>query len=308
MIVVAGFNSAVDRLIEVSSLRPGHVQRGRCVASRAGGKGVHLAQTISALGEPVQLVGLDDAANGEMFARHLRERGVHFHAVRTDVALRHCMALVEPDGRITEILEEGEPVPASVRDELDRVLRNIAATGDAVVCTGSLPRGFADDYYAALAQSLDRPCLVDASGDALRAASMASPYLLKPNRDEAAQLAGYPVDTLAAAARLVRDLRERGVRHPVVTLGALGAVGIGEDTDVWHAELQVEAVRNAVGSGDCFLAGLTVALVRGRNMADALRLAVACGAANASNDETGFVQLDTVRGLEPRVRVRLLDE
>jgi tagatose 6-phosphate kinase len=307
MIVVAGFNSAVDRLIEIPTLRAGEVQRGRLTAVRPGGKGVHVAQTIAALGEAVHLVGLNDAAGAAMFDRHMRARGVLFHGVRASTPLRQCMAIVEEDGRTTEVLEEGADVGQAVRDALDVTLRETALQADAVVCTGSLPPGFAPDYYAGLAIHLKVPCLIDASGSALQAAADASPFLLKPNRDEASHLAGYAVDSPARAAALVRELLARGVKHPVVTLGGLGAVG-AEDGEMWHASLNVDGVRHAVGSGDCFLAGLTVGLLRGEGMARALRLAVACGAANALNDETGFVRIDTVRGLQPQVRVRRLDE
>ena len=46
---------------------------------------------------------------------------------------------------------------------------------------------------------------------------------------------------------------------------------------------------NSVGSGDCFAAGLTLALQRGDGAAAALRLAVAAGAANATSPYNGEV-------------------
>lgn len=307
MIVVAGFNSAVDRLLEVSVLRTGNVQRGRLMAVRPGGKGVHVAQTLAALGEKVCLVGLIDDMNAGMFDRHMHARQVVFHGVRAAVPLRQCVAIVEADGRTTEVLEEGAELAHAACAGLDAALRDAALQAEAVVCTGSLPSGFAPDYYASLVSQLKVPCLIDASGDALRAAANVSPYLLKPNRDEASQLAGRMVDSIADAALLVRELLARGVKHPVVTLGGLGAVG-AQDGEMWLASLDVEGVQHAVGSGDCFLAGLTVGLLRGEGMIHALRLAVACGAANALNEETGFVRMDTVRGLRPLVRMRRLDE
>ncbi len=307
MIVVAGFNSAIDRLIHIPALRAGQVQRGRLADTRPGGKGVHVAQTIAALGEAVRLVGITDEIHASLFDRHLRARGVHFESVRSPVALRQCVAIVEADGRTTEILEEGADIGDTARQALDATLKEAMLDADAVVCTGSLPAGFGSDYYAGLARHFRAPCLIDASGGALRDAALASPYLIKPNRDEATQLAGHVVDTPEHAAALIRDLRSRGVVHPVVTLGALGAVG-GEGNDIWHASLDIQAMRHAVGSGDCFLAGLTVSLLRGEGMAHALRLAVACGAANAMNDETGFVQIDTVHELRPRVSVRRLED
>lgn len=306
MITVAGFNSAVDRLIDVGALRPGEVQRAEAAVARPGGKGVHVAQTIAALGMPVTLVGMCDDAHAEWFDDGLARRGVHFRSVRSSVPLRQCMAIREADGRMTEILERGADPGADARFVLDHTLRHWLAESMALVCTGSLPAGFADDYYATLVRDAVVPCFVDASGTALRLAAERSPFLVKPNASEAAELVGHPVAGVVDAARLLRTLRARGIRHPVVTLGADGALG-AEGGEIWHARLTVDGVRNAVGSGDCFLAGMAVALLRGKGMSGALRLAVACGAANALGEETGFVTMDAVRELLPHVRVHRLD-
>lgn len=306
MITVAGFNSAVDRLVDVDALRPGTVQRARDAVARPGGKGVHVAQTIAALGVPCTLVGLCDTANAHWFEEWLAVRGVRFRGVHTTTPLRQCLALREADGRTTEILESGVDPGEDVRLVLDQSLRHWLAEAMALVCTGSLPPGFCTDYYATLARYAVVPCFVDASGAALHAAAAAQPFLLKPNAQEAGELVGRVIDHVEDAAAVVADLGERGVRHPVVTLGGQGAVG-ADANGVWHARLDVEGVRNAVGSGDCFLAGMVVALLRGEGMDEALRLAVACGAANALGDETGYIRMDTVRELLPRVRLHRID-
>ncbi|KAF1005155.1 MAG: Tagatose-6-phosphate kinase [Luteibacter sp.] len=306
MITVAGFNSAVDRLVDLDALRPGTVQRARDVVARPGGKGVHVAQTIAALGVPCTLVGLCDTANAHWFEEWLAVRGVRFRGVHTTTPLRQCLALREADGRTTEILESGVDPGEDVRLVLDQSLRHWLAEAMALVCTGSLPPGFCTDYYATLARDAVVPCFVDASGAALHAAAAAQPFLLKPNAQEAGELVGRVIDHVEDAAAVVADLGERGVRHPVVTLGGQGAVG-ADANGVWHARLDVEGVRNAVGSGDCFLAGMVVALLRGEGMDEALRLAVACGAANALGDETGYIRMDTVRELLPRVRLHRID-
>jgi tagatose 6-phosphate kinase len=306
MITVAGFNSAIDRLVDVGTLRAGEVNRSTPADERPGGKGVHVAQTLAALGVPVTLVGLCDDAHAAEFSERLRLRGVDFRAVRSPVPLRQCLAIREASGRITEVLERSDDPGEDTRFVLDQVLKHWALESEAVVCTGSLPPGFDPAYYAGVASELALPCAIDASGDALRLAAEASPWVLKPNAAEAADLLGAPVNTIGDAAAVARALHARGVRHAVLTLGGQGAVAVNEH-GAWQATLQVQGVRNTVGSGDCFLGGLIAGLARGEGLADALRLAVACGAANALGEETGFVRLDTVDGLRPLVRVAPLD-
>jgi fructose-1-phosphate kinase PfkB-like protein len=62
-------------------------------------------------------------------------------------------------------------------------------------------------------------------------------------------------------------------------------------------------VANAVGSGDCLLGGVAVGLRRGLDLEEVLRLGVACGTANATSPETGWVKRADIDALLPRVRV-----
>ncbi|WP_329742912.1 1-phosphofructokinase family hexose kinase [Dyella sp. A6] len=306
MITVAGFNTAIDRLIQIDTLTSGQVHRASAEQVYPGGKGVHVAQTMAALGERVQLVGLVDAAHRNLVGRRMSERGVLFHGVEVAGELRHCMALRERDGRMTEILGQGPQLSPDERDRLLRDFQRSVDESELVILSGSLPRGFAADTYAALvrlAQSAGKRCLVDASGELLHHALEARPFLIKPNRDEVQVLLGRDIDGIAAAVDALREIAARGVSMPVLSLGADGAVGLDGD-GAWHASVELEQVRNAVGSGDCFLAGMAVALRRGQPMREALRLAVACGAANAMETETGYVHPDRVEHLLGRVQVR----
>lgn len=306
MITVVGINTAIDHLMRVDALHLGEVNRTVHEQVLPGGKGLHVAQTIAALGEPVQLIGLIDAAHRNLTARRMSERGVLFHGVEIDAPLRHCIALQDADGRITEVLGQGPQLGERDRAALQRAFRLALAESELVILSGSLPRGLTTDTYAELAQQVHaagKRCLVDASGEVLRQAVAAQPFLLKPNRDEAEALFGRSVGDLAAAVTALRELAARGVAMPVLSLGAQGALGMDE-SGVWHAAVELEQVRNTVGSGDCFLAGMAVAIKRGEPLREALRLAVACGAANAMDVETGYVRPDQVEALLGRVRVR----
>ena len=306
MITVVGINTAIDHLMRVDALHLGEVNRTVHEQVLPGGKGLHVAQTIAALGEPVQLIGLIDAAHRNLTARRMSERGVLFHGVEIDAPLRHCIALQDADGRITEVLGQGPQLGERDRAALQRAFRLALAESELVILSGSLPRGLPVDTYAELAQQVHaagKRCLIDASGEVLRQAVAAQPFLLKPNRDEAEALFGRSVGDLDAAVTALRELAARGVAMPVLSLGAQGALGM-DDSGVWHAAVELEQVRNTVGSGDCFLAGMAVAIRRREPLCEALRLAVACGAANAMDVETGYVRPDQVEALLGRVRVR----
>ena len=308
MITVAGFNTAIDRFIQVDALTPGEVHRVREEKIYPGGKGVHVAQTIAELGERVRLIGLVDTTHRQLISRQMSARGVLFRGVQIDGELRQCLALQEAGGSITEILGQGPQLSQIEQDNLLRDFGRSAEESDLVILSGSLPRGFSETLYAGLVDfvhGLGKRCLVDASGGVLRDAVSAKPFLVKPNRDEISALVGHPVINLQAAEMAVMALRERGIAMPVVTMGELGAVA-ADDTGVWHAQLATTRARNAVGSGDCFLAGMAVAIQRRMPLEHALQLGVACGVANAESEETGFAKRSSVDALLPNVMVRRL--
>jgi len=306
MITVAGFNTAIDRSIRVEQFRAGDVSRALDERVYPGGKGMHVAQTIAALGERVQLVGLVDKTHRNLIAQRMAERGVLFHGVEIGEDLRLCIAVQDAVGVITEVLGRGPMLTERQCEALRSAFWRAVDESELAILSGSLPLGMPVETYAALGQgvrNLGKRCLLDASGEVLRHAIAANPDLVKPNRDEAMALLGYAIDDIAAAARAAGDLHAQGIAMPVVSMGAHGAV-IADAQGVWHAELSVEQARHTVGSGDCLLAGVAVGIHRQMPLADALALGVACGAANALNEETGFVERDTVQALLPRVRVR----
>jgi tagatose 6-phosphate kinase len=306
VITVAGFNTAIDRRIDLDApLMPGTVQRASDVHIEPGGKGLHVAQMAVELGEPARLLGLVDRAHADLIDAHLRARGVEWHGVNSGHTLRQCLAIHEAECRVTEVLEPGAMLDASacnaLLDAVDEVLDDTAV----LVLSGSLPRGFAPDTYATLvrkAVARGIPCLVDASGEVLRHAVDAGPWLVKPNAEEAATLTGHRVSDVASAADCLHRLHRRGVRQAAVTLGAQGAVG-SDGTHMWHAWSDPVCTRNSVGSGDCFLAGLAVGAARGEALDVALARALACGAANAANSETGYASAAQVAARMPRVHV-----
>lgn len=309
MITVAGFNTAIDHLFLLDALVPGAVQRASRAELYPGGKGLHVAQTIAALGERVQLVGLTDVAHRNLITRRMAERGVLFHGVEIDQPLRTCIAVREREGRFTELLSPGPNVPVATREQLLRTWSRCAEESELLVMSGSLPGGFQADTYAQMvrrAAATGMPCMVDASGDALRQTAGSNAWLLKPNRDEASDLTGRPVRTLNNAVEVARTLHAQGIAQPVVTLGADGVVAFDGQV-AWHAAVTLAHSTNTVGSGDCLLAGLAVAFKRGATLDEALRLGVACGAANAMDEETGYVRRECVDALLNQVRVRRLE-
>jgi 1-phosphofructokinase family hexose kinase len=302
VIVVAGFNTSIDKRVELDRFHPGAVHRATCVEAYPGGKGLHVALTVAALGEPVALVGLVDRTRE--LTSFLAVRGIAFHGVPVSTPLRTCLAIYEADGRVTELLEPGPEVPSDAAEQLVATFHRLASAARIAVISGSLPPGLADDTYAHAIEALHRDgirCIVDASGEPLRLAVQARPFLVKPNRDEAERLTATPLRDPATAGSAALRIAD-AVEVAVISLGQDGAVAASRGALV-HAGVELVDARHPVGSGDAMVAGLAVAFARGLEVPDALRLGVACGAANARSPQPGFVSRREIEELLPQVSV-----
>jgi 1-phosphofructokinase family hexose kinase len=310
VITVGGFNTSIDKAMEIAELRSGAVNRASSVRAYPGGKGLHVARAAATLGEPASLVGIIDATHRSFFDDALSPLGVAFHGIEVE-SVRTCLAIRDAGGtRVTEILEPGPEVDEAGQRAVRDAFLSLARRSGLAVLSGSVPSGFGEDVYARLATALREAgvrCLVDASGPLLRAAVAAQPFLVKPNREELEALLGDRIGNVTAAAAAARLLCGRGITMVVVSLGAEGAL-LASEGRVCHAVAPPQPAENTVGSGDCLLGGVAVGLARSLPLDEVLRLGVACGTASTLSMEHGYVRREHVDAILPQVRATWLGE
>ena len=100
-----------------------------------------------------------------------------------------------------------------------------------------------------------------------------------------------------------RALAERTEGGAIVTLGARGAVMTPSGRPSLWVTLPGEPGAYPVGSGDAFLAGLATAILGGRPIEDALRLASGAAAANARVPGAGRLDAAEAVRLADLVRI-----
>ncbi|MEE8497870.1 MAG: ribokinase, partial [Acidimicrobiia bacterium] len=105
--------------------------------------------------------------------------------------------------------------------------------------------------------------------------------VLVPNATELGLLAGSPPPVSPAEAIAMAQRLDGMVGSVVVTLGALGAVVVGDGYTEHVPAPKIVAV-DPTAAGDAFCGGLADALVAGEDLVDAVRWAVRCGAVAAT--------------------------
>ena len=291
MILALNLNCSLDKIYTVAALPHGGVARALSTENTAGGKGLHVANVCSRLGEEYLVTGFLGGHIGAMIMEILSKKGIHQDFVTIQGETRSCINIGTPDGRQTEVLEAG-PVVSPVEMEAFRTkYRMLLSSVNVVVGSGSLPQGVPHTFYAeliSLARKAGKHFLLDTSGTTLMDSLPAQPFFIKPNRDEIEMLTGHKISTPEDAVRELRSFMENGVAFPVISLGADGSVA-GWKGRVYRIRLPRLNVINAVGSGDSFVAGIAIGLCRGYDVEEMLRFASACGAANVLEKESGMV-------------------
>ncbi len=300
MILVVGLSPAWQRTLAFEELVPGKVNRATHVDEAASGKGVNVARVASSLGADVRLLTVAGGARGRSLRAKLEQQRFGTRIVRVKAETRICQTLLSGDGA-TELVEESGALTSVEVRRVRRAFATEARKARLVVLTGTVPEGCGDDFYARLvaeAQRLGVPMLIDAQKAQLVNALKRRPFLVKINRDELAAATRVNCQRKSAMTRALRKLVREGSQHAVITDGAKSVYASETPGRVvtTFKPPRVNA-RNPIGSGDAMMAGIAAGLERGEPMAEAVRLGIACGAANTMTVEPGFVRLADVKRL-----------
>ena len=309
-ILTLTLNPALDLTVQMSRMEPGQVNRSDAMHTHAAGKGVNVAQVLADLGHQLTVCGFLGEDNLQAFETLFAKRGFVDAFIRVPGETRSNLKLAEADGRITDINGPGPLVSEAAQQALLDRLDQIAPGHDAVVVAGSLPQGISPAWLQALIvrlKNLGLNVALDTSGEALRAALKAGPWLIKPNTDELADVLGCEVVSVAAQAEVASRLHAQGIEHVVISHGADGVNWFSVGSAM-HATPPKVSVVSTVGAGDSLLAGMLHGLLSADTPEQTLRTATAIAAMAVTQIGFGIGDAAQLARLEQGVRVRPLTE
>jgi 1-phosphofructokinase family hexose kinase len=303
MIITVTLNAAIDKSLAVPNFRLG--RRHRTVEQRtmAGGKGVNIARTLKALGQPVIATGFAGGATGTHIVEQLTEESILNDFVRIREESRTNTSVLDPTtGEQTEINERGPHVSEREVELFRDKLLYLARGAAIVVFAGSLPRGVEPEIYASLVRDLERSdvlTVVDTDGEPLRHAVRAEPDVVSPNVIEAEELVGHEFSGEEERSMAVVEIAALGPREAIMTLpdGCFAQVLIDGQRRLKRARIEPREPIAKRGSGDAFLAGYLAARYEGRAPDQCLRFGVACGAESTGRLGAGLIDAREARRL-----------
>ncbi|MGB8644261.1 MAG: 1-phosphofructokinase family hexose kinase [Anaerolineae bacterium] len=306
MILCVNAHAAIDQTIVIRRYTLNAIHRPEQGLALPGGKGANVARACKLLGETPVVAGWVGGHAGQFIEQGLAAEGIGTDLVHTDQESRTCLSIIDPDAHtLTELDEQGEPIPA---DKLREFRRRFETTVDqyaAVTLSGSLPPGVPDDFYAQLleiARAAGVPTILDTSGEPLRLGLAGGPIVVKPNRHELAALVGHELNTAPHILAAAVDLATFHHLNVVVSLGAEGAIATNGALTL-HIRPPAVPIISAVGSGDALVAGIAYGLVHALPIPEAVKQGVAAGTANALTLGAGRFSLDDFNRILSQVSV-----
>ena len=182
----------------------------------------------------------------------------------------------------------------------------------ALTLSGSSPSVSTHRLYGdliRLARESGITVLLDTYGMALKSLDSAGPDLIQLNRKEVAGILGLQSDELTESQIFdwLKGWVEKGTRLAVLTQGPEDVLAVSNE-GFWRAvPPKIQAV-NPIGSGDCFLAGLTYASMRSESAQFQLKFAVACAVANACVWDAGAISIELVEPWISQIHVHQLGD
>ncbi len=282
-IVTLTLNPALDVSTATAEVSPEHKLRCETARFDPGGGGLNVARVVRELGGDSLALYPRGGPTGEHLERLLEARGVPRRAIPIAGFTRESFTVLETgSGREFRFVLPGPVLAEAEWQACLDTLAEAAVGASFIVASGSLPPGAPVDFYARVARVAKRlgvRCVVDSSGEPLRAALTEGVYFAKPNRREFRDMTGVKGDDATSLAPAARAFVEKGAAEVlVVSMGADGALLTTRDTQLRAVPPPV-VTSSSVGAGDSFVAGMSYALARGLPPTEAFRWGVASGTA-----------------------------
>ena len=277
-------SSSVDRLAADRKLR--------CEAPRyePGGGGINVARAVRRLGGDALAIYPAGGSAGSLLGSLLDSEGAARLAIPIEGWTRENFNVVEKSsGHQYRFVLPGPQLTPDEQEACFDAVADRTPFPSFLVASGGLPPGMPPSYLARLARLTHQRggrLVLDVSGPAAEQALEEGVFLFKPSLREFRELthmAGGEGPELAQAA--LRFVRLGRCEVVVLSLGPAGALLVTSSGSE-RIPAPTVPVRSTVGAGDAMLAGIVLALQRGRAMSDAVRFGVAAGAATVMRPGT----------------------
>ena len=301
-ILVAGLSPTIQKTLSFpQDWKKSEVNRTVDALISASGKGANTARILAQNNNPVRLISQTGGRLEKFFINEMEREDVKVCFCTGPTEIRYCTTLLsENPFSMTELVEEGEPVPPEtekkVREEFNKQLDRASL----LVVAGSSSPGFSPFLYKdfiELAGQRSLPVVIDRHGPLLGELLETAPLVVKINMyefllsyddpDNAVQ--DIRSDQYGHIAGLGRKLNEKHGHRFVLTNGERETMVIDGQGDRLIKPAKAVPV-NPIGCGDAVTAGVAAGLNHGMTLFDAAKLGMEWAVLNLGRKEPGTIR------------------
>lgn len=285
MIYTVTFNPSLDYIVSVRNFEEGSVNRASDEMILPGGKGINVSIVLNNLGMESHLLGFIAGFTGKEIERMVSDDGCISEFIKVDNGLSRINVKMRSE-KESEINGIG---PAISNSEMTQLLDKLdkLKEGDVLVLAGSIPASIPDTiYYDIMKMLSDRKIMivVDATKDLLLNVLPLHPFLIKPNKQELAEMMNLENLSKEDIVKNAFELQKRGARNVLVSMAGEGAILVTEDGKVYSSAAHKGKVVNSVGAGDSMVAGFIYGYLKNKDYKEAFETGLCAGSASAFSE------------------------
>ena len=302
MILTICPNPSIDCTIELDSLNVGMLNRVSNKVETYAGKALNVAMGIARLGEKSFATGFMFEGQGSLFEKKLAYEKVDYKFVYNKGNARVNYKIIDKKSMLTEINDRGDRVEREKQLELISLVKELSASCDIAVMSGSLPQGvdasFYDEVLKVIPNSVKK--IVDTEKINMLEALKNEVYLVKPKLQELEKFSGITIhdkkDMIKASLKYI----EKGVKYVLISLGADGAI-LTNGSESYYCKSANIAVNSTVGAGDYMLSAGCIEIERGSSMKEMLCSCVSAGTAGITTSGNDVFYMDKYKEILSKV-------
>ncbi|WP_339216551.1 1-phosphofructokinase [Ornithinibacillus sp. FSL M8-0202] len=284
MIYTITLNPSIDYIVSIPQVALGELNKMDHDLKLPGGKGINVSRILHEVGKDTVALGFLGGFTGGFISDWLTKEGVRsdFIQIREDTRINIKLKSEEE----TEINGRGPSISPEESKKLMEKLSHLTPE-DTVVLSGSKPPSLPDDYYLQLVELITKQgasFIIDTTGQELFTALPLNPLLVKPNKEELAELFQVSITSEADVLTYGNKLLELGAEHVIVSMAGEGAL-LFTKNGTYKGINPKGTVKNSVGAGDSMIAGFTGEYMQSKDPIQAFKMGIASGSATAFSDD-----------------------
>ncbi|WP_407270447.1 1-phosphofructokinase [Radiobacillus sp. PE A8.2] len=294
MIYTMTLNPSIDYIVQVEQLHLGELNKIDADAKYPGGKGINVSRILERLGTDSTALGLLGGFTGDFIEDWLQKDNIKTDFIRVQDDTRINIKLKSDTE--TEINGRGPHISTEEANLLLEQLKNVTDQ-DVVILSGSKPPSLPENFYetiAAMVIQSKAEFVIDTASKELQSILPLQPLLVKPNKEELAQIFDTTIEDTDDIILYGKKLLQLGAKNAIVSMAGEGAM-LFTQTGVFKGISPKGKVVNSVGAGDSMIAGFIANYLNTKDTVEAFKQGMASGSATAfTNDLATKAQIDTL--------------